>query len=147
MATVEITNRTKVEADLESLAAFARRALEATREFRSAEVYIELAGDRRIQALNTRWRGKPRPTDVLSFPMDSPDSAGGLLLLGDIIIGARQAAGDAAEEGVPLERKLRELVLHSLLHLMGYDHETSPDDARKMEKRRKEIEKRIGTGN
>ncbi|MFC1474714.1 rRNA maturation RNase YbeY [bacterium] len=139
---METRNRTRVEADLDSLAEFARRALEATRDFRRGEVYIELVGDRRIQALNTQWRGKDRPTDVLSFPMDGADAGPGPILLGDIIIGARQAAADAAEEGVTLAEKLRELVLHSLLHLMGYTHET-PADARRMEHRRRQILDRI----
>jgi len=76
--------------------------------------------------------------------MDEPRSPAGQLLMGDIIIAPNQALGDAREEGVTPEQKFRELILHSILHLMGYDHET-PADARKMEKMRAALLNRIGT--
>jgi probable rRNA maturation factor len=135
MATVFIRNRTRLPVDLDPLREFARRALEAPREWRGAELSITLVGDRAIQELNSRWRGKPRPTDVLSFPMEDEPGPGGQLLMGDIVIAPRQALLDASEEGVSPDEKFRELILHSVLHLMGFDHET-PARARRMEKRR-----------
>ncbi len=142
MASVEIYNTTKVGIDLEAVGNFARRVLESTRDYKDSEVSISLVGDKKIQSLNEKWRGKRTPTDVLSFPIDSPGDPGPFLL-GDIVVGARQALSDAREEGVPLDDKLRELILHSLLHLMGFDHETGPEDARRMENRRKRILKKL----
>jgi probable rRNA maturation factor len=144
MATVKIKNRTRVKIDLEPLREFARRALESRRKWRGSELSITFVGGRAIQELNEKWRGQPRPTDVLSFPMDEPEGPeGGELLIGDIVIAPGQALADAREEGAEPEEKFRELVLHSILHLMGYGHET-PAGARKMEKRRLEILKKIG---
>ena len=136
MATVYVRNRTRVAVDLEQMRDFARRILEGTREWRSAELSVTLVGDRAIQALNERWRGKPRPTDVLSFPMEDEPEPGEALLLGDIVIAPRQAVQDAREEGVTPDAKMRELILHSILHLTGCDHET-PEGARRMEKRKR----------
>jgi len=145
MATVSASNRTRVPVNLNSLCDFARRALEATREWRNAELSITLVGDRAIQSLNERWLGKPRPTDVLSFPMrDDAPAPDGSLLIGDIVIAPRQALADAREEGVPPEVKFKELILHSILHLIGYDHET-PADARRMENRRRRILQKLET--
>ncbi len=135
MATVLISNRTRKRVGEEKLRLFARRVLEATREWRDAELSITFVGDRRIQELNGKWRGKPRPTDVLSFPMESAPWGAAPLLMGDIIIAPGQALSDAREEGVAPEAKFKELILHSILHLMGYDHER-PADAKKMEARR-----------
>jgi len=143
MAVISVQNKTRVDVDMKSLEKYAARLLESTRDWRDAELSIMLAGDKRIQTLNERWRGKETPTDVLSFPMEEEPLPGGPLLMGDIVIGVRQAMGDAKEEGVSLEDKMKELVLHSVLHLMGYDHE-NPEDARKMEKRRRGILKKIG---
>jgi len=135
MATVLISNRTRRRVGEEKLRVFARRVLEATREWCDAELSITFVGDRRIQELNGKWRGKPRPTDVLSFPMESAPCGAAPLLMGDIIIAPGQALSDAREEGVTPETKFKELILHSILHLMGYDHER-PVDAKKMEARR-----------
>lgn len=143
MASIETYNTTRVQVDLMAVEDFARRSLEATRDFRDAEISIAFVGDRKIQSLNEQWRGKGTPTDVLSFPLDEPGEPGPFML-GDIVIGARQALADAEEENVPFDEKVRELVLHSILHLMGYDHETGPEDARRMERRRKQILKKIG---
>jgi probable rRNA maturation factor len=135
LAIVHIKNRTRARIALEPLRAFAARTLEAAPEWRDAELSITFVGDRAIQELNEKWRGKPRPTDVLSFPMDEPRAPGGPLLMGDIVIAPGQALGDAREEGATPAQKFRELILHSVLHLMGFDHETAAD-ARKMEKQR-----------
>ena len=142
MASIHIKNTTRVPVKTSSLRRFAARVLESTRDWRGAELSILLVGDRRIQSLNEQWRGRPRPTDVLSFPMDDKPAPGETLLIGDIVIGARQALADARDERVPLDDKLRELTLHSILHLMGYDHET-PEQARRMERRRKTIIKNL----
>jgi probable rRNA maturation factor len=80
-------------------------------------VTIALVPDQRIRALNRQFRGKDRPTDVLSFPAEE----GGRL--GDIVIAIGVAREQAAEAGHSLGAELRVLALHGLLHLLGYDHE------------------------
>ena len=146
MANVEVYNKTKADVDTEDVRRFAEHALDSTRDFRRCEITVTFVGDKRIQDLNEKWRGKGRPTDVLSFPMYEPGEtppAAGDFMLGDIVICPGQAAEDAREENIPFGEKVRELVLHSLLHLMGYDHETQ-EDARKMNRRRRDLLRRMG---
>lgn len=95
--------------------------------------------DTEVHELNREWRGKDKPTNVLSFPM--LDRAGLLalapdgppVLLGDIALAYETCAREAAEKGIPLEHHASHLVVHGLLHLAGYDHEISPQDASAME--------------
>ena len=96
-----------------ALASFARRAQKLARV--SGEVSILIAGNRRIQELNRRFRKKNKPTDVLSFPR-SPG--------GDIAISAPIAAQNAARYGHMPAEEIKVLILHGMLHLAGYDHET-----------------------
>lgn len=99
------------------------------------------ADDAQVHELNREWRGKDKPTNVLSFPMLERDdllalpSEGPPELLGDIALALETCAREAAEKGVPLEHHAAHLVAHGLLHLAGYDHETSPEDAAAMEAR------------
>jgi probable rRNA maturation factor len=86
-------------------------------------VTIALVGDATMRRLNRRYRGKDRPTDVLSF---APDTRGPIL--GDIAIATGVARRQAREAGHAYAQELRVLALHGLLHLLGYDHET--DDGR-----------------
>jgi len=144
MSNVEIYNRTRADIDVEAVRRFTAGVLDATRDYRDAEVSVNFVGDRRIQQLNETWRGRGRPTDVLSFPIDEEPGAGPVVL-GDIVIAPRQAAEDAREEGVGFDEKVRELVLHSLLHLMGYDHETTAG-AKRMARRRRDLLKKAGRG-
>jgi probable rRNA maturation factor len=81
--------------------------------------------DRRVRELNAVWRGKDRPTNVLSFPAFATPGRGAALppMLGDIVLAFETAAGEARLEGKTLEHHISHLVLHGLLHLLGYDHE------------------------
>lgn len=85
---------------------------------RAAEVSVLLCGDRRMRTLNRRYRGLDRPTDVLAFP-----ARNGGAFLGDIAICVPYASRQARRAGEPLSREVGRLLLHGLLHLMGYDHE------------------------
>lgn len=95
--------------------------------------------DAEVQALNREWRGKDRPTNVLSFPMLdraelldlSPD--GPPVLLGDVALACETCAREAADKGIPLEHHAAHLIVHGLLHLAGHDHETSDAQAEEME--------------
>lgn len=97
------------------------------------------ADDAEVHTLNREWRGKDKPTNVLSFPMlERPELAalpgdGPPELIGDIALALETCAREAEEKGVPLEAHAAHLIVHGLLHLAGHDHEISPGDAAAME--------------
>ncbi len=94
------------------------------------EISILLTGDAEMKKLNSRYRGKRKTTDVLSFPSgDGP----GPKVIGDIVISAPKARRQAKSIGSSFEREVLFLIVHGLLHLLGYDHEKSEKDAGKME--------------
>ncbi len=94
-----------------------------------------------IQEVNREYLQRDRPTNVISFAMQEGEGAGLLpLVLGDVVISAERAATDAAEAGIPFEHELWFLLIHGVLHLLGYDHERgSAEDAELMEARETEI--------
>lgn len=87
-----------------------------------AEVSVTLLSDEAIAELNQRYLSHGGPTDVISFPLDDLPGC----VVGDIYIGAEQARREAGEAGVPEREELMRLVVHGLLHVLGWDH---PDDA------------------
>ena len=95
---------------------------------RTVELSLRLATDAEVLALNSEWRGKDKPTNVLSFPMTEPrelaeaDQAGPELMLGDIILARGVCAAEAEAKAIPLERHAAHLMVHGTLHLLGYDH-------------------------
>jgi len=98
----------------------------------TAEVGVLVCDDATIRALNRQFRGKDRPTDVLSFPADYPQPEGPTYL-GDVAISLETAARQAAEAGTSVATELKTLVLHALVHLCGYDHETDGGEMRRLE--------------
>ncbi len=112
---------------VERAAAAAFAEIGTTRSGRS-ELSVVFSGDAAIRKLNAGWRGKDRPTNVLSFPA-FPTSRGGPLppMLGDIVLAAETVKREAALEGKPIENHITHLVVHGLLHLLGYDHETDAE--------------------
>ena len=95
------------------------------------EVSVKFTSDAEVRSLNTAWRGKDKPTNVLSFPMaEQPENAP---MLGDIVLAAGVCAREAEEKKVAIEIHATHLVVHGTLHLLGYDHETGDDDAEEME--------------
>lgn len=129
-----------------------RRAIAATLEYegveRDTEVSVTFTDDTGIKQLNSEYRNIDRPTDVLSFPLeDHPARSGeGVLLLGDIVISLERAAAQADEFGHSYERETAFLCVHSTLHLLGYDHETSEADELDMRRRQHEIMDKLGLG-
>jgi probable rRNA maturation factor len=119
---------------------------------RRLEISIALTGDKQVRALNAKWRGKDKPTNVLSFPMvDERDLgkanvAGAELLLGDIILARGTCESEAAEKGVSVEDHAMHLMVHGTLHLLGYDHEDDRDAA-DMEAREVRALARLGIKN
>ncbi|RJT38734.1 rRNA maturation RNase YbeY [Mesorhizobium waimense] len=93
-----------------------------------SELSIVFSDDAHIRTLNAGWRGKDKPTNVLSFPA-FPFPKGGPLppMLGDIVLAAETVAKEAGLEDKPLENHITHLVIHGLLHLLGYDHETDAE--------------------
>ncbi|MBZ9992455.1 rRNA maturation RNase YbeY [Mesorhizobium sp. BH1-1-4] len=90
-----------------------------------SELSIVFSDDAHIRTLNAAWRGKDKPTNVLSFPA-FPAAKGGPLppMLGDIVLAAETVAREAVLEDKPIANHISHLVIHGLLHLMGHDHET-----------------------
>jgi rRNA maturation RNase YbeY len=120
------------------LARNARRLLRGLR-LPDAELSLVLVSDRQMQALNRRWRARDRPTDVLSFaqregPGGAPDE-----ILGDVVISVDTARRQAAERGSTVGREADRLLIHGLLHLLGYDHERSEAEARRMRRRERAL--------
>lgn len=115
------------------------------------EVSVRLTSDEEVHALNRQYRGKDRPTNVLSFPMVQPDllatvsqnSDDGELLLGDIVLAHGVCVAEAAERGIAVEDHLTHLVVHGMLHLLGYDHQTD-DEGDAMEEIERAALRRLG---
>ena len=106
----------------------------------AVEVSVKFTDDDEVKALNTGYRGKEKPTNVLSFPMVDGDllesigrADGGEILLGDIVLAHGVCAAEAADKGIAVETHAAHLVVHGTLHLLGYDHETGDEDAEAME--------------
>ena len=95
---------------------------------------VAFVSDRAMRDLNRRWRGKRGTTDVLSFPakQDEFEKLEGSTL-GDIVISAKQAARQAKDNGLTLDQEIAQLILHGLLHLCGYDHETDNGEMNRLE--------------
>jgi len=93
---------------------------------------LVLADDATVRGLNARWRGKDAPTNVLAFASDETPIAGKPVLLGDVVLAYETVAAEAKTQGKSLADHLRHLVIHGVLHLLGYDH-IAAAPARRME--------------
>lgn len=121
---IELINRQrKVSIDARAFQRFADSAATLVVEAAGRSVTVAFVSDDRIAKLNSEFRGKNSPTDVLSFPFD-PDPSDDDPHFGDIVISAETAVRQAAENGLGTETEIKQLILHGLLHLAGYDHET-----------------------
>lgn len=132
-----------------------RRAILQTLDYEQVrwarcEVSMTFTDNEGIRTLNRTHRGIDRPTDVLSFPMLSQEewaddpADGGDGALGDIVISLERAREQAQTYGHSFEREVAFLCVHSMLHLLGYDHETGEDDDADMRRRQREIMERLG---
>jgi probable rRNA maturation factor len=122
------------------------------RSDRPVEISVSLTGDEQVRALNARWRGKDKPTNVLSFPMaEERDLAAANvadveLLLGDIVLARGVCETEAREKGIGVADHALHLVVHGTLHLLGYDH-GAERDAADMEAREVRALARLGITN
>ena len=119
---------------------------------RSVEISVTLTGDDQVRALNAHWRGKDKPTNVLSFPMaderdlNRANIVGSELLLGDIVLARGVCEAEALEKGISMEDHARHLLVHGTLHLLGYDHHDDKEAA-DMEAREVRALARLGLAN
>ncbi len=139
----------------ETLAGVAARMLARHARFADeapAQACIALSNDAAVQELNKQYRGKDKPTNVLSFPagdmpeLDDEDPAHEAHPLGDIVIAYETVKREALEQGLDLADHFQHLVVHGLLHLLGFDHETDAE-AHEMETLEIEILSTLGIAN
>ena len=126
---IEVVNRQRrLKVDTRVWAGFAEKALDAIGKNGSSAT-IAFISDTAIEKLNKQFRGIDKATDVLSFPADGPDERN----LGDIAISVETAASQAKEAGLAFDDEIAQLILHGLLHLSGYDHETDNGEMNSIE--------------
>lgn len=132
-------------------------ALAAENVAEACEINVLFTDDAGIHAINLEQRGVDRPTDVLSFPMfqlspgehpgpGDADPATGLIPLGDMVLSVERAGAQAEEFGHSTERELAYLTVHSVLHLLGYDHMDEGEQKKQMRAREEEILTALGIG-
>jgi probable rRNA maturation factor len=123
------TDRWSAIADAEALAQRAVDAVFAAASLPESdfEISILLADDAAVRDLNRTWRGQDKPTNVLSFPANPQPGAPGPRSLGDIALAFETVAAEAQAEGKALADHAAHLIVHGVLHLLGYDHETEAE--------------------
>ena len=150
---VLITNQQKKVKIPSGLRILIRRSCNAVLEFEGfeqpAEISVTFVDNAEIQTLNAQYRGKDMPTDVLSFPLGEDgkydvDQDTGACLLGDIVISMEKAMEQAELYGHPLQRDVAFLTVHSMLHLLGYDHEQGGLAAVKMREKEEAVLIQLG---
>ncbi|MBW6511759.1 MAG: rRNA maturation RNase YbeY [Desulfuromonadaceae bacterium] len=147
MATIHLENRQKKHKIPTLLLKRAARKILNALACPDAELSIIIVSDDAIHALNKAYLQRDRPTNVISFPMQEGDGVGvHPTLLGDVAISVDTATRDALEAGIDPLRELIFLLLHGILHLLGYDHERGDEcEARIMEAKEQEIFRLIET--
>ena len=132
---IEAVNRQrKIKIDTKAWEAFAAKAIDAIGKSGSSTT-IAFVSEKTIRQLNRQFRGVDKATDVLSFPAEEQ------LNLGDIAISVDTAAKQAKENGLRFDEEVAQLILHGLLHLSGYDHETDNGEMNRLELR---IRRKLG---
>src|SRR5262249_2320385 len=128
---IEVVNRQRrLQIDTRTWSTFATKALGAIGNS-EASATIAFVSDKKIRELNRQFRGVDKATDVLSFPAGGPDDSE----LGDIAISVDTAVPQAKDNGLKFEGEIAQLILHGLLHLSGFDHETDNGEMNRLELR------------
>jgi probable rRNA maturation factor len=133
-ANISVDNDTNVACDLIALRALAIRLFTELRLHPDTELAITVVDEERMTELHIEWMDEPGATDVLSFPMDELRSAPVGVdpeagMLGDIVLCPAFAAEQAAQKGRTVDEELQFLITHGTLHLIGYDHSTTEEEA------------------
>jgi len=129
--TVDLVNRSGAlipEKEMHTLINFGIEYMELNPECEISLTFVDVT---EMEELHIKWMNEPGPTDVLSFPMDMPESKGEVVTLGDIVIAPAVAAQQASTAGHSLEHEIYILATHGLLHILGYDH-ADPDEEKVM---------------
>lgn len=140
----------KLSADLENLITDACNAVLETENFDdSAEINVTLVDDETIKIYNSQFRDIDKSTDVLSFPLGEDgmydvNPENNCLMLGDVVISVEHALKQAEEYGHSIEREIAYLTVHSVLHLLGYDHVDEAEEKRIMRQKEEEALKILG---
>jgi probable rRNA maturation factor len=130
---IEIINRQRAQTIPRSLHSFAERALNAI-DKTDKDATIVFVSDAAIKKLNRQFRGKNYATDVLSFPTQAEKfESENQSYLGEVVISTERAAAQAKENGLTFRNEVQQLILHGLLHLCGYDHETDDGEMNRLE--------------
>ncbi len=119
-----INNQRKIKLDWQIFQTFAEKVIEIVEEAENKSATIAFVSDRQMRELNFQFRGKKATTDVLSFPFETDEFDLDKDQLGDIVISLEQAQKQADENNLTLELEIKQLIMHGILHLCGYDHET-----------------------
>jgi probable rRNA maturation factor len=128
-----VNNQRKFKFDLQPFQEFSERAIKKIPEAKGKNATIAFVSDRKMRELNRVFRQKSRTTDVLSFPFEADGFEIGEPNLGDIVISVERAVRQAAENDLELETEIKQLILHGILHLCGYDHETDAGEMNSLE--------------
>ena len=126
-----INHQDKIRLETNIFQTFAESVLDETAIGKTAT--IAFVSDRKMRQLNLEFRGKDMTTDVLSFPFEADEFEIDESFLGDIVISLEQAQRQALENHFTLENEVKQLILHGILHLLGYDHETDSGEMNKLE--------------
>lgn len=131
---IEIVNRQrKIKIDAEIFQDFAEKAVKIIPEAIGKSLVIAFVSDQKMRQLNSTFRGKNLTTDVLSFPFETDEFEIDQDNLGDIAISLEQAARQAKENKLTFATEIKQLILHGILHLIGYDHETDNGEMNNLE--------------
>lgn len=141
MPPIIVNLQRKVTIDTEPFLKFADNIRGGTSEAHGRTFSVAFVSDRRMKELNKFFRGKDSTTDVLSFPHEPDEFDPDISNLGDIVVSVEQAQKQAKENGLTLEHEIKQLILHGLLHLCGYDHET---DNGEMDRRELKLREKLG---
>lgn len=134
-----INNQRKIKINRAVFKNFAESVIEQISESANKNFTVAFISDKKMLDINKEFRGKDNTTDVLSFPYEPDDFFQEENRLGEIVISAEQAQRQAAENDLDFETEVKQLILHGVLHLCGYDHETDSGEmnARELELRDK----------
>jgi len=131
---IDVVNlQRKITIDVEAIRSFTQLLADEVSESNGRRCSVAFISDRRMKQLNEMFRGKATTTDVLSFPHEPDEFDPDKDNLGDIVISVEQASKQAVENGLTLEGEIKQLILHGLLHLCGYDHETDDGEMNERE--------------
>lgn len=145
MINLQIAETISPQVSLDRLERAALETLDFTGSSPDVELTILLTDDAQLQALNLQYLGIDAPTDVLSFPAELVDPETSAPYLGDILISTPRAQIQAEAGGHPLESELQLLVVHGVLHLLGFDHD-GPEEKAAMWTAQSAILERLGVG-